>query len=59
MLDIGWRSVIVAAVFLIDLVVFADLARDEFSSLQRKYARRPPPPRGAGRAHAAAERERS
>lgn len=39
-LDIGWRSVIVAAVFLIDLVVFADLARAEFSNLQKKHARR-------------------
>jgi hypothetical protein len=62
MLDIEWRSVMVAAVFLIDLIVFADLARAEFGSLQRKFARRPAPPAaslGAERAHGATERKRS
>lgn len=59
MLDIGWRSVMVAVVFLVDLIVFADLARAEFSGLERKRARRRAPPLGADRAPAAAERERS
>lgn len=49
----------VAVVFLVDLIVFADLARAEFSGLERKRARRRAPPLGADRAPAAAERERS
>lgn len=57
--DIGWRSVTVALVFLVDLIVFADLARAELGGLQRKYARRPGASRGAAPAHGAAERERS
>jgi hypothetical protein len=36
MLDIGWRSIAVGLVFLLDLIVFADLVRGEFSDVRAK-----------------------
>lgn len=35
--DIGWRSVMLALVFLADLIVFADLARAELSGLHARH----------------------
>jgi hypothetical protein len=37
MSDIGWRGIMVGLVFLVDLIVFADLARAELSSLHAKH----------------------
>ncbi|MGO8919935.1 MAG: hypothetical protein ACLQJR_28890 [Stellaceae bacterium] len=45
----------VALVFLVDLIVFADLARAELGELQAKHARRAAAARGTDRARAAAE----
>jgi len=36
MFDIGWRSIAVGLVFLLDLIVFADLVRGEFSDVRAK-----------------------
>lgn len=40
MVDIGWRGLMAALVFLVDLVVFIDLARDELSDVRARRARR-------------------
>jgi hypothetical protein len=37
MWDIGWRSIAVAIVFLLDLVVFGDLVRSEFSDVRARW----------------------
>ena len=36
MLDIGWRSIALGLVFLLDLIVFGDLVRDEFSDVRAR-----------------------
>jgi hypothetical protein len=38
MMAIDWRSVAVAIVFLIDLIVFANLVRDEFRAARSAVA---------------------
>jgi hypothetical protein len=37
MWDIGWRSIAVGGVFLLDLVVFGDLVRGEFSDVRARW----------------------
>jgi hypothetical protein len=37
MWDIGWRSIAVGVVFLLDLVVFGDLVRGEFSDVRARW----------------------
>jgi hypothetical protein len=36
MWDIGWRSIALGVVFLLDLAVFADLVRRDFSDVRAK-----------------------
>jgi hypothetical protein len=36
MWDIGWRSIAIGVVFLLDLVVFGDLVRGEFSDMRAR-----------------------
>jgi hypothetical protein len=36
MLDIGWRSIALGLVFLLDLIVFGDLVRAEFSDVRAR-----------------------
>ncbi len=46
MAEIDWRSLLIGVVVLLDLVVFADLARDELRQWRagrRSASRRPPP----------------
>lgn len=38
--DIGWRGIMIALVFLADLIVFADLARAEVSGLRTELRAR-------------------
>lgn len=40
MMDIGWRGVFVALVFIVDLIVFAGLLRAELRDLQARRAQR-------------------
>jgi hypothetical protein len=37
MWDIGWRSIAVGVVFLLDLVVFGDLVRGEFPDVRARW----------------------
>jgi hypothetical protein len=37
MWDIGWRSIAVGVVFLLDLVVFGDLVRGEFADVRARW----------------------
>jgi hypothetical protein len=56
MWDIGWRSIAVGGVFLLDLVVFGDLVRGEFSDVRARWMamnRRRVPAVGDGGATAA------
>jgi hypothetical protein len=36
MWDIGWRSIAIGVVFLLDLIVFGDLVRGEFSDMRAR-----------------------
>ena len=61
MMDIGWRGLMVALVFLVDLMVFIDLARDELRDVRARRARRQASPAHAlrgGHGHAVAGRAR-
>jgi hypothetical protein len=52
MLDIGVRGAVLATVFLIDLLVFLDLARAEVSGLRARRARRAARSASLGAGHA-------
>jgi len=59
MLDIGWRGLLVALVVVVDLMVFADLAREEIRGWRAGRARRAargPRALAGDRAHAMAGR---
>lgn len=68
MWDIGWRSIAVGLVFLLDLIVFADLVRADLSDLRTTWvvikrgrvptaSFRPPSARAADRSRTAAPPE--